>query len=232
VDHFKQIYATDAEAYDALVRREDCDGNLLPALQRIAPLAGLDVVELGAGSGRLTRLLAPHVRTIAAFDESRPMLDAAAATLGAWRNWTLQVAPNRALPVPSASADLVLAGWAIGHAVGWYPASWREEVLAALAEMERACRPGGRLVVIETMGTGRQEPAPPSVELEAYYQLLGDRGFEMTWIRTDYRFETLEEARRLTERFFQRRFVFDRREGSEGVLLAECTGIWSRASRE
>jgi ubiquinone/menaquinone biosynthesis C-methylase UbiE len=228
MDHFKELYATDAEAYDALVCREDCDGNLLPALQRIVPLAGLEVVELGAGSGRLTRMLAPHVRRIDAFDESQAMLAAAAVTLGAWSNWTLQLAPNRSLPVPPASADLVLAGWAIGHAVDWYPLSWREEVLAALSEMERACRPRGRAVILETMGTGQERPAPPSAGLAAYYQLLADQGFEMSWVRTDYRFESLEEARRLTERFFCRSFAFERRAGIDGVFLPECTGVWSR----
>ena len=44
-----------ATAYDLLVSAEDCDGALPPALNDIRSLAGANVVEVGAGTGRLTR---------------------------------------------------------------------------------------------------------------------------------------------------------------------------------
>ena len=50
----KEIYASRARDYERLVAREDYQGNILKALQDIRALAGLDVVELGAGTGRLT----------------------------------------------------------------------------------------------------------------------------------------------------------------------------------
>ena len=37
---FEEIYAGHAEEYDALVRAEDRDGNLIPAIEAIHPLAG------------------------------------------------------------------------------------------------------------------------------------------------------------------------------------------------
>ena len=60
----KEIYASRAQDYERLVAREDFAGNILKALQEIRALSGLDVVELGAGTGRLTCLLAPLVRSI------------------------------------------------------------------------------------------------------------------------------------------------------------------------
>src|SRR5262245_47490771 len=107
---FKTIYAQHADRYDRLVAREDYQGNLLRALGQIRPLAGIDVVELGAGTGRFTRMLAPHVASIRAFDASQHMLDVAAESLarGGWTNWRLDVADSRALPMEEASADLAL----------------------------------------------------------------------------------------------------------------------------
>jgi hypothetical protein len=35
---YERIYAEHAERYDELVAAEDCDGNLLPALEAIVPL--------------------------------------------------------------------------------------------------------------------------------------------------------------------------------------------------
>ena len=51
-DH-PEIYRSQAEQYEALVSREDYRGNLLPAIQAVLPLEGMDVVELGAGTSRL-----------------------------------------------------------------------------------------------------------------------------------------------------------------------------------
>jgi len=75
---FKQIYAAQAEAYERLVAHEDYQGNLLPALREIRPFSGQTVVELGAGTGRLTRLIAPHVHQLTALDNSAHMLARAA----------------------------------------------------------------------------------------------------------------------------------------------------------
>jgi len=117
----KEIYASRARDYERLVAREDYQGNILKALQDIRALAGLDVVELGAGTGRLTCMLAPLVRSIRAFDASDHMLGVAREKLAAssLQNWKLEVATNAALPVPDATADLVIAGWSLVYSAIW-----------------------------------------------------------------------------------------------------------------
>ncbi len=225
---FEEIYASHADRYEALVAREDYEGNILKALRQICPLNGIDVVEFGAGTGRLTRLLAPVVGGIRAFDASAHMLGEAERTLrdtGA-TNWTLGVSDNKSLPVDSGSADLCIAGWSFGHSVGWYPDGWREEIGVAVAAMLRVLRPGGTAVILETMTTGSETPHPPTEGLAEYYRLLEDeQGFASTSIRTDYRFESIEEAERLT-RFFFGDALADRVVQENWVLLPECTGIW------
>ncbi len=146
---FEEIYALHADAYDTLIEREDYQGHLLPALAQIAPLEGARVVEFGAGTGRLTRLLAPLVQRIRAYDASAHMLSLAELHLNAMgvTTWELGVADNKHLPVEDAGADVAIAGWSFGHAVDWFPDSWRDEIGAAVDEMTRVIRPGGTAII-------------------------------------------------------------------------------------
>ncbi len=230
---YRRIYSQEAAKYDLLVTREDYCCHIRPAIAAIRPLEGLEVIELGAGTGRLTRLLAADVGMIAAFDISHHMLGVARSRLvrGGWHNWTLSVADNRQLPVRSAVADMAIAGWTLGHFTGWYGNNWQEEIDRAVNEMVRVLRPGGMLIILETLGTGRETPLPPTQGLADYYDYLeSSQGFYSTWIRTDYRFGSLEEAEELT-RFFFGRELADWLGKERNLILPECTGIWWKSIR-
>lgn len=222
----KEIYHRHADQYQLLVSCEDYQGNILRALNQIRPLAGLDVVELGAGTGRLTWLLAPMVKSIQAFDISQPMLEVAIARLrkSGLHHWRMAVADHRHLPLSDHMADLAISGWSLCYTVVWYEATWREELSRSLAEMRRLLRPGGTIILLETLGTGYATPQPPEA-LAAYYALLGEQGFSSTWIRTDYRFESLAEAEALTRFFFDEELA-ERVVNENLVILPECTGLW------
>lgn len=229
---FKRIYATQAAEYDQMVACEDYEGHILPALGEIRPLTlETAVIELGAGTGRLTRLLAPHVRRITALDISPHMLGVARDQpdpLGFLKpkgSVTLAAADNRHLPIASQTADLAIVGWSLGHFVGWY-ADWRDQIGQALAEMKRVLRPSGTIIILETLGTGRETPQPPHEGLAAYYAWLqNEHSFAATWIRTDYRFASVNEADRLTRFFFGDELAdWIRRDNI--TVLPECTGIW------
>jgi ubiquinone/menaquinone biosynthesis C-methylase UbiE len=226
-DYF-DIYAHHAGEYDQLVQREDYEGRLLPALEAIAPFEGRDVVELGAGTGRLTRLLAPHVRSIRAFDSSPAMLEVAARTLTGMgtRNWHVLPADHRHVPAESSSADVVLSGWSLCYlALG---KDNMDELDRGLAEMERIARHKGALIIIETLGTGADTPTPPLNMLD-YFARLEAHGFQRSWIRTDYRFRDMEEARRSTLFFFGEEMAGRIIDNGQGCILPECTGIWWKA---
>ena len=97
----KIVYSQQAEQYEQLVSREDYQNNILRALTEIRPLEGCKVVELGAGTGRVTRIVAPLVDSVWAFDASHHMLETAARVLQAKGLGTrgIAVADHRCLPV-------------------------------------------------------------------------------------------------------------------------------------
>jgi ubiquinone/menaquinone biosynthesis C-methylase UbiE len=227
---FHRIYERHADEYDAMVAAEDCDGNLLPALQAIVPLAGAIVLEVGAGTGRVTRLLLEAGARVVGTEPALAMLAVArrhVARQPAGR-CALLGADALALPVRAAWADVALAGWALGHLRSWHAAAWREAIARALAGMERALRPGGTLVVIETLGTGAEQPGPPNAELAEYYAWLeGEQRMQRAAIRTDYRFADPEAAARATRFFFGGEFAARVLE-ARWSRIPECTGLWWR----
>jgi ubiquinone/menaquinone biosynthesis C-methylase UbiE len=228
----REVYQLHPEEYDELVRCEDHTGNLLRAIGEVVRLDAADVVELGAGTGRVTTLLAPHVRSIHAFDNAAPMLQVARRHLDklGLSNWQVDLADNARLPIASASADLSIAGWTHGHQTVWLPDGWRAPIEAAVGEMLRVLRPGGTAIVIETMGTGHVTPFDPPPELARYYAMLTDDfGFASRWIRTDYEFASAANGARLVGFFFgeQRARCFA---ATGSRILPECTGIWWRRS--
>lgn len=224
----REIYRHAAARYAELVMREDYEGRLPRTLQKLGVFEGADVVELGAGTGRVTRIVAPWVRSIVALDISEAMLRKAQELLETEVVTTsgLVEADHRCLPLQSATSDVVLAGWSLCYLVSWYAKTWREELQRGLAEIERVLRSGGSVVLIETLGTGHTTPEPPEA-LRPYYAYLEARGFQKQWVRTDYRFASLEEAETLTRFFFGSELAVEVRARGDATL-PECTGIWWR----
>jgi ubiquinone/menaquinone biosynthesis C-methylase UbiE len=227
---YEQIYAEHADRYDALVAAEDCDHNLLPALESIVTLRDASVLEVGVGTGRVTRLIAPLARQIIGVEREPAMLEIARRHLAGTVHCTLHIGEAESLPVGARWADVALAGWVFGHFRYWMPDDWRARVGAAIAEMQRALEPHGTLIIIETLGTGSLEPASPSSELAEYYAWLeSELGFQRRSIRTDYAFPSVQLAAEITGFFFGDEFA-RRVEAEQWMRVPECTGIWWRRS--
>jgi ubiquinone/menaquinone biosynthesis C-methylase UbiE len=222
----EEIYQTKADEYEALIAREDYQGNILKTLREIAPLENLTVYDIGAGTGRLACLLSPLVKFVRAFDISEEMLKVCRAKLkkSGWTNWRVDAADHRQLPVTDSSANLIVSGWSVAYLVVWNPNTWRVELEKWMNEMRRVLKSDGQIVLFESLGTGNESPIWLE-HLKNYYPWLEAAGFQRKWIRTDYKFESLEEAERLS-RFFFGDELGDQVRKNNWQVLPECTGVW------
>jgi SAM-dependent methyltransferase len=116
--------------------------------ERVVEVAGLprsaDVLDLAAGTGKLTRLLALHFDRVVAVepdDALRALIQGAEALAGTAEQ----------IPLPDGSLDGVFCA----EAFHWFNAS------RAIAEIARVLRPGGTLVVCFNAWSGEKEPAWP-----------------------------------------------------------------------
>jgi len=119
---------------------------------RVAELASSSaVLEVGAGTGKLTRVLAGEFARVVAIEPDPRM-----------RRWFLALCPGaallagtaEALPVAKASVDAVF----VAEAFHWF------DHKRAVAEFARVLRPGGALVLMWNRPAGRPEPPITAVE--------------------------------------------------------------------
>jgi ubiquinone/menaquinone biosynthesis C-methylase UbiE len=139
-------------------------------------------------------------------------------------NWHVDAADHRRLPVPDRSADLVVSGWSVSYLAVWNEGLKTSELDVWLGEMKRVLRTGGMIILFESLGTGNERPVQLE-HLESTYRWLDQAGFQNRWIRTDYKFESIDEAEELT-RFFFGDELGDQVRRNNRVILPECTGVW------
>jgi len=121
-----------------------------------------EVLDLGAGTGKLTRLLTQryrHVTAVEPLDGMRAILERVVPAA------TSVAGSAEAIPLPDASVDAVFAG----QAFHWFA---NDE---AIAEIARVLRPGGVLALIWN-SPDDDRPTPLPEKYQAYLQELHDAG--------------------------------------------------------
>lgn len=222
----RKIYQSEGDRYQDLIFYEDYEHNIARALDEIIRVDGLDVFDLGAGTGRLTLMLAPRAKSIHAFDMSAEMLRVCRERLlkSGLSSWQVDVADHRQLPVQDHSADLVVSGWSVAYLAVWHPETYRDELENWMSEMKRVLKPSGRLVLFESLTTGSETPIPLE-HLKDYYAWLDEAGFQKTWIRTDFKFDSIDNAAESLGFFFGEQMSNRIRE-TGSAIVPECTGVW------
>jgi ubiquinone/menaquinone biosynthesis C-methylase UbiE len=226
-EHFQTIYANRAREYHRFIAAEDVEGALLKGIKSVVPLAGQRVLDFGTGTGRIPLLVQGQAAEVVGLDLYRDMLTQQTVQRSKVNgHWPLVQADMRFTPIETGWANLVTAGWAIGHFCGWYADDWKPQIAHVLREMQRTCAAGGTLIIFETLTTGSLTPAPPSEGLAAYYHWLEQEwGFERTTLSTDYQFESVEQAVDYTEFFFGPELSAKIR-ANGWSRLPEWTGMW------
>ena len=224
------LYTDHASAYEVLVSHEDYQANLPRAIQSIQSLSGQVAAEFGCGTGRVSSLLAGSVKSLHAFDFTASMLRQAQQKQRqyCWKNVSLALADSRRMPGCSGWADFAIEGLAFLQIAVWNPHDWQAQLGRALAEMQRLVRPGGKLILIETLGTGETTPKVIPFFRTVYDFLEAEAGFTPLELRTDYRFETMQQIRQVVLPLFGPEMLERLVETESGWILPECTGLWWR----
>ena len=134
------MYRLEPDLYDRLVSAEW----LHPGVLEWLPQTADRIVEVGAGTGRLTLELIDRGREVVAIEPAAPLRQILKRKLAkADHGYRARVIHGffDDLPVADGSADLLVACSALTPAAGH-----GGEV--GLAEMERVCRPGGSVVIV------------------------------------------------------------------------------------
>jgi len=98
------------------------------------------VADIGSGTGFVAAGLAPLVKRVYVVDGSAEMLEVAKKNLSAFSNIEYHSADGATLPFPEESLDVVFANMYLHHTT---------DPFAAIHEMVRVLRPGGRLVITD-----------------------------------------------------------------------------------
>jgi SAM-dependent methyltransferase len=129
------VYELASERWDALASAEPVHPLLLASL----PCDGARVLDVAAGSGRLSAAIAGRAARLVAVEPSRPLRRLLQRRLDG-RGWVVAAFAQR-LPVRDGWADLVTCCASLAPE----PPLGGE---AVLAELERCCRPGGEVALI------------------------------------------------------------------------------------
>lgn len=119
--------------------------------------AGAEVLEVGCGTGAVSRVLANHpgIRRVVGVDPSPVFLDTARRLGSSLQNLSFIEGDGRSLPCDACSFDVIIFHTTLSHV---------PDPLCALAEAYRVLRPGGVMTVFDgnytstTLATGDFDP--------------------------------------------------------------------------
>jgi 2-polyprenyl-3-methyl-5-hydroxy-6-metoxy-1,4-benzoquinol methylase len=150
-------FGRQADAYAALVNAPG-PPHADPLIALIDPTPSDRVLDVGCGSGQFAVSIAPLVAEVLGIDLTEAMLDTARvhqAKVGV-ANVRWERGDSTCLPVGSGAFDVVVSRSMFHHAA---------DPAGTLAEMRRACAPGGRIFVMDLTPTPAKGPAFDAIEL-------------------------------------------------------------------
>lgn len=171
----------DPDLYRRLGDMIDPGRKVLAALERIVPLSGKRIADVGTGIGHYPMLLARRTARTYGIESDPSLLGEARLRASAAHQPNIRMVEGEAtkLPLRDAAVDIVLHGLIEAE----------EDSLPAIAEALRVLRPGGRLVVMGYYG--RDDVAPllePEVVAHARHATQRRTGW---WLRHGFKIKVV-----------------------------------------
>jgi SAM-dependent methyltransferase len=149
LNHFRKTdeqFGKSARAYlSSAVHSQGPD--LITLAEKFGHARGSHVLDLGCGAGHASFAIAPHVKSVTAYDLSNQMLQVVRdeAERRKLRNVTTEQGRAEQLPFANASFDWVCTRYSAHH--------W-QDIGQAVGEVFRVLKPGGMFIVIDSCGSG------------------------------------------------------------------------------
>lgn len=201
-EHLAKRYK-DVAYYESLSVCQDPQDRIYRKLDRDLGVRGKVILDIGAGTGRLTIPMAGKARMVYALDILKPNLDLMMrkARKARLKNIKAIVAPFSRIPLPDNSVDMVTSLTAFPY--------HSENLDRDLKEIKRVLRPGGWMAFIDVHYSGSEQQHIRKNMNPEYHMLavkrhrkMARRGFRLSTVEVDFRFRTMKAVRDICGRFF------------------------------
>jgi ubiquinone/menaquinone biosynthesis C-methylase UbiE len=192
----------DVAYYESLSLCQDPQERIFRKLDRDLKLKGKTILDIGAGTGRLTIPMARKARLVYALDILKPNLDLMMrkARKAGLKNIKALKAPFRKIPLPDSSVDMVTSLLAFPY----HSDNWDRD----LKEIRRVLKPGGWMAFIDVHYAGSEHQRIRKSIKPEYHMLAVKRhmklirkGFRLTTKEADFRFRTMKNVREICGKF-------------------------------
>jgi len=187
------FYKENAGIYEKFSKAEDAPERILKTI--LPRVKGRTVLDVGCGTGKYIKLLAPSVKAYYGLDISAHQLLIAKKKIGALKNVKLIRADASKIKLPNNFFDVAIAFWALSPIAGW------ERKKRALAEVSRTLKRGSSFYLIENDAMGFFEKIRGSHrrwETQEYNKWIKRQGFKVVKrIKTYFEFISQKEAQRV-----------------------------------
>lgn len=179
----------DADLLAQLGELIDPERKVLAALERIMPVSGKRIADVGTGIGHYPMLLARRTGRTYGIEADETLREAARLRADEAHQPNIRIVSGEPehLPLRDAAVDIVLSGTITPY----------DAALPAIAEALRILRPGGRLVVIGYYGrddvASLLEPEVVEHALEATQRRTG------WWLRNGFKIKVVHTSLRLSD---------------------------------
>ena len=144
IDSIEKKFSRAASNYDHIAHLQDIVGQRLLQRLQLVKIAPKTVLDLGCGTGKVTKLLKKHYpkAQVFALDLALPMLEKARQRYWPWVRPAAIQADMAQLPFAAQSLDIVFAHFVV---------HWHQDHTQLFQELRRVLKPGG-LVIFSTVG--------------------------------------------------------------------------------
>ena len=196
MEQWQKSYETEVEIYDSFSKSEDKKNRILKKLLKISAFKNKKVLEVGCGSGKYTKLLAPLSKKYFALEISKPLIQFAKQKCRGMKNIKFFNCSAEKIPLKDKSVDAVFASWVL---TAMASDKMRDK---SIKEILRVLRDNGDVWLFENHWKGEfmNLRGKPNRKFERcdIYHLVKKYGFQISEIiDTNFFFPNLYEAKRI-----------------------------------